>query len=421
MLEYLDTSPDTNVPEAEYKRLLGYPANHNVSDRVRELMDETRRWYFENGSPWVYVRHIDSLELHHDHFLLNGVRLSSQRFIAQMRETRGESVVAVVAGAGKNCEGRARQLWKEEKPDEYFFMEVYGSAMVEYIVTTAAGKICTWAEHNSMVALPRQSPGYSGWDIREQQRLFDAISRGRKYDFPEDVHVMHTGMLNPKKSQITIFGLTRHRERARQTADLIPCMNCSLEHCQYRRGNYKQAVRQVEDVDNLQANTKSDYGKTLELNATYSFNRHALEKWSKERLQLLFDEDGSVQAAFRYQGTTCSNMGHTLEFEYRIKLGSPQKGYPILEISCVPAPGDEGYLYMCQYIEDPDSLMHALRNGIPLVGQPLNDILYWKREYNPAACYCQPSSREHKWGLVLEVLHYALVRYVKERNLVPHS
>ncbi|MEW5799172.1 MAG: hypothetical protein AB1728_09220 [Bacteroidota bacterium] len=50
-----------------------------------------------------------------------------------------------------------------------------------------------------------------------------------------------------------------------------------------------------------------------------------------------------------------------------------------------------------------------------------HDILYWKREYNPAACYCQPSSREHKWGLVLEVLHFALVRYVKERNLNPYT
>ena len=35
----------------------------------------------------------------------------------------------------------------------------------------------------------------------------------------------------------------------------------------------------------------------------------ALRKWSQERLQLNFLADGSVEARFRYEGTTCSNMG----------------------------------------------------------------------------------------------------------------
>lgn len=415
MLEYLDTSPDINVPEAEYKRLLGYPADHDVGDRVRELMEETRRWYNENGSPWVYVRHIDSFELHHDHFFMSEVRFSAQRFIAQMRETMGESVVAVVASAGKNCEGRARQLWKEEKPDEYFFMEVYGSAIVEHVIAQAAGKICAWAENNAMVALPRLSPGYPGWDIREQQSLFDVINTGRNHDFPEDIHVLHTGMLNPKKSQLTVFGLTHHREKVHRTADLIPCMNCSLEHCQYRRSPYSRSVLRVDEAGNLKSDTMSVDGNRLELNAKYTFTQTALEKWSTERLRLQFNEDRSIQATFRYQGTTCSNLGHILEFDYHIKIASPQKEYKIVEASCMPAPGDVGYTYMCRYLEDPDLLMRAVQNEISLVGRPLNDVVHWKREYNPTACYCQPSSRAHKWGLVLEVLHYALVRVEKER------
>jgi hypothetical protein len=27
-----------------------------------------------------------------------------------------------------------------------------------------------------------------------------------------------------------------------------------------------------------------------------------------------------------------------------------------------------------------------------------------------AGCYCEPNSRKHKWGLVLETIHYALVQ-----------
>jgi hypothetical protein len=35
-----------------------------------------------------------------------------------------------------------------------------------------------------------------------------------------------------------------------------------------------------------------------------------------------------------------------------------------------------------------------------------------------AGCYCEPESRLHKWGLVLETIHYALARTgnTKERS-----
>lgn len=421
MFEYLDISPDINVLESEYKRLLGYPPDFAVSDRVNELMNETRQWYVHNGAPWVYVRQMQSFRMDTEHFLIDGASFRSKRILDQMRETDGEGVVAVVVSAGKNCEGRARQLWKEEKPDEYFFMEVFGSAIVEHLIAAAAGKICAWAERNSMVALPRYSPGYPEWDIQEQQALFDVIERGKKHAFPEEIHVMQTGMLNPKKSLLTIFGLTKHREKVRQTADLIPCFNCSLEHCQYRRGTYRRTVAQIEDVGTLQTNEKRKRITMLALNAKYTFGRKALEKWSKERLQLQFNKDQSVHAAFRYQGTTCSNMGHVLEFDYRMKIGPPHTAYTILEAECMPAPEEDGYTYMCQYIEHPDSLMKALSGEMPLVGKSLNEVLKWEREYNPSACYCQPSSRDHKWGLVLEVLHYAIVQHEKEKIPPPSA
>jgi hypothetical protein len=40
----------------------------------------------------------------------------------------------------------------------------------------------------------------------------------------------------------------------------------------------------------------------------------------------------------------------------------------------------------------------------------------WKRQFSPAGCYCDSFSREHKWGLVLEVIHYALAQYEKQAN-----
>jgi hypothetical protein len=118
--------------------------------------------------------------------------------------------------------------------------------------------------------------------------------------------------------------------------------------------------------------------------------------------------DGSVNAVFRYEGTTCTNMGRPLAFDYSVKLGSQAEGYPILEQRCVPAEGDTGHTAMCEYLRDPTGLMGAIDMEKPLSGERLNAVLTWRRNPSAAGCYCEKASRDHKWGLVLETIHYAL-------------
>jgi hypothetical protein len=65
---------------------------------------------------------------------------------------------------------------------------------------------------------------------------------------------------------------------------------------------------------------------------------------------------------------------------------------------------------MCRYMSNPEHLMVAIDHEKPLLGQPLNDVITWQRPVNNAGCYCEPSSRKHKCGLVLETIHYALVQ-----------
>ena len=121
-------------------------------------------------------------------------------------------------------------------------------------------------------------------------------------------------------------------------------------------------------------------------------------------------EDGSLDIVFRYDGTTCTNMGRPLAFTYSVKLGPRAEGYPILEQRCAPVAGDTGHMAMCKYVEDSARLMAAIESEKPLNGQRLDAVLSWRREPNGAGCYCDAASRNHKWGLVLETIHYALVQ-----------
>jgi hypothetical protein len=217
------------------------------------------------------------------------------------------------------------------------------------------------------------------------------------------VEAFVSGMLRPKKTLLAVFGLTHHTDRLRRLTDLVPCENCSFGPCQYRRAPYRRAPRSWgEEVP-----TRIP---VLDQDAEYSVNRKALKRWADERLTLHIDEDGSLDAMFRYEGTTCTNMGRPLAFNYNVKLGSRADGYPILDQRCAPAASDSGHTHMCQYIENSAGLMSAIDRERPLHGERLNSVLSWRRKISAAGCYCDASSRDHKWGLVLETIHYALVQ-----------
>jgi hypothetical protein len=155
-----------------------------------------------------------------------------------LQKAEAHSVLLVAASAGPEVDHEAQKLWREEKPDEYFFLEIWGSAVVEHLIAATGARLCAWAEGEHMAVLPHYSPGYSEWDIAEQPRLLQLVGMTREQAQPGRMEVLASGALRPKKSQLAVFGLTRHTERLRRLTDLVPCENCSLSSCRYRRAAY---------------------------------------------------------------------------------------------------------------------------------------------------------------------------------------
>ncbi|MEO7300059.1 MAG: hypothetical protein ABI042_15950 [Verrucomicrobiota bacterium] len=415
LFEFTDTRPQLNVQESEFSRLLGYPQQHTAGERSRELAQWARTWYAENGRPWIFARAAGGLEIETGKISLSGADFVSDRLHEQFVAAEAHDAMLVAVSAGKECEEKARECWLAGKPDEYFFLEMYGSAVVEHLVTHAAGRICAWADQNKMAVLPHYSPGYTGWPVSDQPKLWKIIRGNNGTPFPADLHVMETGMLRPKKSLLTVFGLTRHPEKVLPGSKLVPCENCSLPNCQYRRKPYRFFMPQPEVVsrqlnDSVELATPAPIGPVLDKLARYSVNARALKKWSRERLHLEIDEEGWVKARFRFEGTTCSNLGRLIEYDYFVRLHPRAQSYRIAEARCLPAEGDTGHAQQCEYLRDPAFFMSQVAAEKPLLNCPLNDILAWKRSVNPAGCHCEFGSREHKWGMVFEVIHFALAQ-----------
>ncbi|MFP5230444.1 MAG: hypothetical protein ACLGXA_22740 [Acidobacteriota bacterium] len=397
-----------SVQPEEYVRLLGYPRGYVLEGRALELAEGARAWYAERGRPWIYARPAETFGVDNGSICIDGERFASRRLQEALEQAGAHGAVLVAVGAGAEAEAETQRLWSEEKPDEYFFLEMYTSAVVEHLTTACGARLCAWAEQHGMAVLPHSSPGYPEWDVAEQPRLLDLIRRTRHQEFPSHLECLDSGMLRPRKSQLAVFGVTRHAERLRRLTELVPCESCSFGRCQFRRAPYRRAPRGTGE--------RVAGAAGLDRDAAYSVNRKALQRWAQERLTMREREDGSLDATFRYEGTTCTNMGRPLTFEYSIRLGARDEGYPIREQRCAPAEGDTGHTHMCQYIADPEGTMGAIERENPLGGEPLSAVLSWRRESSGAGCYCQAASRNHKWGLVLETIHYALAQKEAEQD-----
>jgi hypothetical protein len=408
-----DVRPVVQVDPVEYARLLGYPRGHRLEGRAAALAAETEAWYAAHGRPWIFAREAATLGLDVDGVRIDGRRFASVRLRQSLVDAGAHGAVLVAVGAGPELEAEASRRWLDEKPDEYFFLEVYGSAVVEHLVTQAGARLCGWAESHGLAVLPHDSPGYPDWDIAEQAGLH-ALLTSTAASLPGALEVLESGALRPKKSLIAVFGLTRHVDRLAHLRDLVPCERCAFAPCQYRRAPYRRgALRSTaRTFDEPARDDTPEAGDPpmLDPAAAYTVNARALRRWAAERLTLTARDDGSTDALFRYEGTTCSNMGHPLRFEYHVRLGPRRDGYPILGQRCAPAGDDTGHTRMCSYTGMGDALLDLVAADAPLAGQPLSAIIGWSRPSSVAGCYCDDASRAHKWGLVLETIHYALAR-----------
>jgi hypothetical protein len=420
MIEFAVTPLNVEVAPAEYQRLLGYPRDYRLEDRAAELADAARAWYVEHGRPWVFARQSNSLNLAGGKVVIDGIDFQCPRLFATLSQAEADSVVMVAVSAGAELEQHANELWLEEKPDEYFFLEVYGSAVVEHLVTMKAAELCTWAESSGRAVLPHYSPGYPEWDIRQQGPLLRLICEHDRDRMPGELAALDSGMLRPKKSLLAVFGVTRHGDRAARLAGLVPCASCSYQPCQYRRAPYEGTTRSLQQDEFAQAKQVISQllpaTEQLDCNARYSVHAKALTRWVDSRLSLTENRDGSTSARFHYEGTTCSNMGRPLHFDYWVTLGSRESGYVLREMICRPSPGDEGFRSMCEYLRDSQQLMSMIDDEKPLLGMPLNHVLEWNPAVSSAGCYCDVGDRLHKWRLVLETIHFALAQRERAGN-----
>ena len=233
MMDPIEAHPEVEVLAADYQRLLGYPPRVVLDGRAAELAEWAHQWYRLHGRPWIYARQAASATVAGGTVTIEGLRFHGGALGRRCQRAAADSVILAAVSAGPQIEREARKLWREDKPDEYYFLEVFGSAVVERLTAMAGGLLCAWAENHALAVLPHDSPGYPEWDIAEQSRLLGLLKAAGH--LPGELGALASGALRPKKSLLAVFPLTRHTEGVRRLTELVACESCSSAGCHYRR------------------------------------------------------------------------------------------------------------------------------------------------------------------------------------------
>ena len=227
------------VPEIEFKRTLGIPLGLDVDERTQKYMKEARATFAEEAHPWVHAQPCEISSIDGGKIRLDGgVELSCKPLASKLNGAGAHMVVVVAVSAGAAISAHCDRLWQANRPDEAFILDALATNVVEQLSLRAGMQLCDWGEPTGMAAIPHYSPGYKGWNILEHLVILPMLMA--KQPFPDSLEVLESGMLKPKKSQIAVFGMTKHTERILRLPGLCPCLGCSLENCAYRRAPQRQ-------------------------------------------------------------------------------------------------------------------------------------------------------------------------------------
>jgi hypothetical protein len=138
---------------------------------------------------------------------------------------RSDSVAIFLCTAGAEIGIRSKNAMKERDFLKGYIYDVVGSEIVEAAADIMQGGLEKSMIESGKKITNRYSPGYCGWDVVEQHKLFNLI--------PENfcgIQLTPSALMDPVKSISGIIGIGKSVRYNQYT-----CKMCEMNDCLYRR------------------------------------------------------------------------------------------------------------------------------------------------------------------------------------------
>ncbi|MEM8678421.1 MAG: hypothetical protein AAGF97_03600, partial [Planctomycetota bacterium] len=336
------------VPDSLYRRHLGLPLTAEIDDPLAAKIQAARDWFVQHADPLVTTREIDiSRIVYAVIHLANQTQLHSTLLAQGFARAHVDRIVLAAITAGASVDERIDELWRGDRPDEAMFLNAYAIAAVEHWRAETGKQLTQRFASEGRTVLPHYSPGYDGWGLSDQARLYRLLAED---GIP--IQLLASGGLSPNKSTLAVYGITPRRDFGEPLAEYWTCR-----------------------VSAAPSRTRT---------ARYAFPEKTLKKWRDQRLKLRVTAEGNVDAEFKFDGSTCSNLGVPIAYDYSVQLQPEDARYRIVASDCQPRENHHGFRSMCAYLNNPDQFVRQLEEHRPLVGEYLTSALTWDAPVSPA-------------------------------------
>jgi hypothetical protein len=193
-----------------------------VTGLIAEILEESGR-IAEVKSEY---RIFDSIKFDNENksLLINDTDFGIKKIVfGQIKKS--ESVALFLCTAGSEIGVRSRLAMKERDMLRGYIFDVIGSEVVE----AAADLMQSALEKSALAAgvriTNRYSPGYCGWNVAEQQKLFELMPNNFC-----GIRLTQSSLMDPEKSVSGIIGIGQNVKSNPYT-----CQICDMKDCIYRK------------------------------------------------------------------------------------------------------------------------------------------------------------------------------------------
>jgi len=155
---------------------------------------------------------------------LDGIEFITDKIVASpLKKISGAAIF--VGTVGHDFDKWSRKTFSEAEPLAGYMIDLLGSEIAESIAEWTNRKIVEYTEAKGLRCSNRYSPGYCGWNVAEQHKLFTFI--------PQDfcgVSLTESALMKPHKSVSGIIGISPVIKW-----EDYPCEVCNVEHCYKNR------------------------------------------------------------------------------------------------------------------------------------------------------------------------------------------
>ena len=227
--EYQPRLDEITISASDLEKVLGYELGNTpvfYKEKIKNMWEEA--YSKVDIRVGYFILPIDQFKWQQTTLKCGKVKFLSGKIITN--QLRNSQTVAVFAGtAGATFDVWSKQLFDQGDFPEGYIADMMGSEIVEAAIDWLEVKIQEILIPLSQKMTNRFSPGYCGWNVQEQFKLFSLL--------PENfcgITLTSSALMVPIKSVSGIIGIGETVKKIN-----YPCDVCTMKNC-YRRRKYEK-------------------------------------------------------------------------------------------------------------------------------------------------------------------------------------